>query len=643
MPPRWFLERKSKLKLVSIILAFLTVSIMNNSIGNISNNYEENSSLNPRSSDFWIIESPFVIDDDSLNQKWEDYISMSWLSGEGTADNPYVIENLSIDSSASSNKACIEIRDSDKYFIVRNCLLKNAIGDTFLNPRAGIYLSDVSNGRIVNITCHDNDVGIRGYQTNDIVFLKNQLHHNYYSGFYLVYCFFCNITQNNSSYNYNDDGIFLWQSDNNTIAQNNLTCNQWGIYLYGYSDYNTIFGNNASFNQKNGLHLNKSCAYNTIAENIFKENQAGIYLEDLSNQNEINRNIIIQNVNGIFLNHSDSNVIVENNVSNNLKDGILLHDVFYADVSGNIIRNNIQNGISLDENKYSDLGNNSIRNNNCGLYLIQSDIIDIHDNDLIANNYGAYFNISNSNVIFRSNNVNKNDVIGVFVSENLNTNNLFYENNFIDNTIQAQDNSGVGENHWNSSEIGNYWSDYEGKDIDGDGIGDVPYNISGTPGIQDMKPIVHLQEEETSLPNNDYAWIAIVIFVVIVLGVSGIVLNKKRTKSGLKRFNTTFHSSSVSSIAQNPQKKPIDPIPQSNQSDIETSGRIIKAGTDEEKDIESEVAVIKAQYTCPVHKGIIEGGELYLCRHCKTFYCKTCVEALKKKDESCWSCNKPFE
>ena len=44
-------------------------------------------------------------------------------------------------------------------------------------------------------------------------------------------------------------------------------------------------------------------------------------------------------------------------------------------------------------------------------------------------------------------------------------------------------------NTWNSSEIGNYWSDYEGEDADGDGVGDTPYLINSHTGSMDYLPV----------------------------------------------------------------------------------------------------------------------------------------------------------
>ncbi|MEM1590161.1 MAG: NosD domain-containing protein [Candidatus Bathyarchaeia archaeon] len=54
----------------------------------------------------------------------------------------------------------------------------------------------------------------------------------------------------------------------------------------------------------------------------------------------------------------------------------------------------------------------------------------------------------------------------------------FYHNNFINNTIQVHSSTPVGKpNVWDNGREGNYWSDYNGTDANGDGIGDTPYII----------------------------------------------------------------------------------------------------------------------------------------------------------------------
>ena len=68
--------------------------------------------------------------------------------------------------------------------------------------------------------------------------------------------------------------------------------------------------------------------------------------------------------------------------------------------------------------------------------------------------------------------------------------NLVYRNVFINNTFHAYDEETL--NFWDNGMIGNYWDDYNGTDLNFDGIGDTPYNISGTTGNQDNFPLVNL-------------------------------------------------------------------------------------------------------------------------------------------------------
>ncbi|MFW3145565.1 MAG: NosD domain-containing protein, partial [Thermoplasmatota archaeon] len=94
-------------------------------------------------------------------------------------------------------------------------------------------------------------------------------------------------------------------------------------------------------------------------------------------------------------------------------------------------------------------------------------------------------------------NVNKSNLHTCHITNNMNYgivtidsyNNVFY-NNYLNNSNNAYDN---GNNKWNTSEIknkniidgpyiaGNFWSDYNGTDLNNDGYGDLglPFNSSG--------------------------------------------------------------------------------------------------------------------------------------------------------------------
>lgn len=89
-------------------------------------------------------------------------------------------------------------------------------------------------------------------------------------------------------------------------------------------------------------------------------------------------------------------------------------------------------------------------------------------------------------VTCNGNMIHNNTDMGIYVGINSEYN-LFYENSFISNSINAMDNG--SNNNWDNSIIGNYWDDYSGVDADDDGIGDIPYNITGTANSQDNFPI----------------------------------------------------------------------------------------------------------------------------------------------------------
>jgi len=45
-------------------------------------------------------------------------------------------------------------------------------------------------------------------------------------------------------------------------------------------------------------------------------------------------------------------------------------------------------------------------------------------------------------------------------------------------------------NSWDNGEEGNYWSDYTGEDLDGNGIGDTPYLIPDKGKATDNYPLM---------------------------------------------------------------------------------------------------------------------------------------------------------
>ena len=73
-----------------------------------------------------------------------------------------------------------------------------------------------------------------------------------------------------------------------------------------------------------------------------------------------------------------------------------------------------------------------------------------------------------------------NDVASIILENS--ENNTIFENNFVNNLtlLRLRGGTQAGRNNlFYKDGRGNYWSDYRGYDLDGDGIGDQPYKLEG--------------------------------------------------------------------------------------------------------------------------------------------------------------------
>ena len=105
-------------------------------------------------------------------------------------------------------------------------------------------------------------------------------------------------------------------------------------------------------------------------------------------------------------------------------------------------------------------------------------------------------------------------------------NNTFYHNNFVNNTQNILVESPSYQNYWDDCFEGNYWSDYNGTDADGNGIGDTSYviddnNIDSYPLMTPYKPVQ--QSNHMLWVHLGLAGLAVVTVVFIVIGLA----NKK--------------------------------------------------------------------------------------------------------------------
>jgi len=261
-------------------------------------------------------------------------------------------------------------------------------------------------------------------------------------------------------------GIDLDDSFNNSVFGNSLTGNlEDGISLSG-SSYNSIFSNNVTENGEDGIGLVSSSTYNTVYGNDVTGNDFdGIAVGDSSDNTIYGNNVQGNDEDGIDLYGSSHNVVFGNSMTGNFFDGI---DIGYSSNSNLIFKNyivgNDDDGIDLSNSSYNSICGNNIVESYYGAIEVgySSNYNRIHENNLTDNYYGIHLAGS----------------IG----------NLFYYNNFVNNSRQVYLSESGYANVWDEGYPfgGNYWSNYTGVDhyggpdqnqLGSDGIGDTFHGI----------------------------------------------------------------------------------------------------------------------------------------------------------------------
>jgi parallel beta-helix repeat protein len=332
-----------------------------------------------------------------------------------------------------------------------------------------IYVT-AQNVRIFGFTVQNTTSGygaIQLYYTENNTITNNVVRNTYY-GIY-IYNSRNNTITNNYSYNNSYCGSYLYFSADNTISECEFSDNiNAGVYLYN-SEGNLVSRNNVS-RQKFGITFSDS-SNDTVCDNRVSATESGIRATT-SSELLICRNNISNCENGISIIDSSNINILNNTLSTNTANGIRLESSSGNLFSNNAAMYNTQSGISLSLSNTTTIQNNAASANENGIRLSKSSNCTIEENDLTQNSHGITLSESVQNTLWH-NNVQENQRGLNFTSSN---NNTISNNNFLNNTQQLT--SLNSTNQLDNGSEGNYWSNYNGTDADGDAIGDTPYVLA---------------------------------------------------------------------------------------------------------------------------------------------------------------------
>ena len=366
----------------------------------------------------------------------------------------------------------IQIADFERSILLNGSINSMISENTMMGIQRGIFLQLSSNNTIAGNTIKTEAYSLAVDNSSNYNTISGNIMKTtglaWGGGISIVESHHTTIADNNITTKYCID---QWKASHSTISGNNITSYEGTGLELTYSSDNTI-----SYNTFKYCGLNIAISYqNTFIDNTVNGNPL-VYLEDVSDMIvEDAGQVVLVNCNSITLRNlvlfgnenecillwaTNNTAILENAISGRQGKIRLI-----GSSNNNISRNDLGT-LHLNSNSSE---NRIAENNMDGVQLSGSSNNTIVENNIKNNGNGFLLRTASNNSII-GNNISKN-LVGIFHDKTLM--NVFFHNN-LDNIHQRAVATPFPEfiDIWDNGCEGNYWSNYNGSDLDGDGIGD---------------------------------------------------------------------------------------------------------------------------------------------------------------------------
>jgi nitrous oxidase accessory protein len=310
-----------------------------------------------------------------------------------------------------------------------------------------------------------------------------------------------------------DGDTVLVKKGSYSVDENSTIVISKTLSLIGEDPANTVILGASSTYYENGIAIRLAAPNITVSGFTITNFKVAIAIvnynaEPYPSGCKIINNNIVNNAEGIRPQRNNL-LISGNNITRN-NGGITGYNTENVVITRNYISENVYYGVNIGICRNVTVSENQISWNTGGINLYYYGPHLVYGNNITNNSWGIKFAEGCGNATVHGNSITQNDV-GIVLLNFPNAGdvvvsgigNTVFDNQLINNTKQVcQEESnynypettrmGTDIVSWNNSTTGNYWSDYNGTDANGDGIGDTPYIIDEK--NQDNYPLILLHE-----------------------------------------------------------------------------------------------------------------------------------------------------